>query len=428
MATRAMLTRLVDGSLEETATYRVRDRDGSWHDVEATWKNLLDDPDVEGIVIHSRDVTERRRLECQLDQMHRLTGLGRLAAQIAHEFNNVLMGIQPLVEVIRRRYRDDDGLLRMMSVMAGSLDRGKRITHDILRFARPVELTLKPIAVAPFLADSVEEIRRLLGPAMHLDVIEPDIRLAMNGDRAQLTQVMINLAINARDAMAEDGTLTISAYADRNASGATVHVEVRDTGEGIAAGNLSHIFEPLFTTKRAGTGLGLSVVHQVIARHGGRIWAESEVGKGTAIHFVIPAAADGAPLDEGPPAEDAARPHLRVLLVEDDEAVAEGIMAVLQAENIDVRLARRGAEAVPLVESFEPELVILDVGLPDSDGRELYDAIVRIRPNLPVVFSTGHVTEAELERYLQLKNVAFLLKPYTMQELLKAIGDLVLEA
>lgn len=256
-----------------TATCRVQKRDGTWREMEWAGTNLLDDPEVGGVVVIARDVTEPRRLERELERLEELTRRG-LAAQLAHDFNNVLMGIQPLVEVIRRRYAADEKLMRMAETMTAALARGKGLIRD-------AQEALKPA-----------------------------------GAKASLI---------GADAPASSGT------------------------------------------------------------------------------------APGRP---------------RALLVEDDEAVAAGIVSLLEAENIVVRHARTGLDVAPLLESFEPEIIILDVSLPDMGGREIYEGIIRTRPAIPVIFSTGYASESEIEPCLKTPNVALLSKPYTIEELLAAIEQL----
>jgi CheY-like chemotaxis protein len=316
--------------------------------------------------------------------------------------------------------------------MTASVERGRRITHDILRFSRPAEPSFKNVDVQDLLHAAAEEIRPRLAGAT-LEILVPEEPLSIYADRGQIMQVLINLATNASDAMrARGGTLTISAAGrDTSAPFRTlldaqpfVHFTVTDSGEGIAPEDLEHVFEPMFTTKRTGTGLGLSVVHQVVTLHNGHVFVESTRGKGTSMHVFLPRATS-APETDGVAAPAQVAPPLRVLIVEDDATVAEAILAALDGEGMLLRAAQRGDEGLALVEEFEPDLVLLDMRLSDADGREVYEEIAARRPDLPVIFSTGHSIERDLAEYLRRPNVGFLLKPYTLDELLKKILEVI---
>jgi len=202
-----------------------------------------------------------------------------------------------------------------------------------------------------------------------------------------------------------------------------IHFWVRDSGAGMASEMLGHIFEPLYTTKRNGTGLGLAVTHQVVKRHGGELFVESRLKRGTTFHLFLPIAR--ATVFEIPPpmiAVKAQRARFRnILIVEDEAAVAEGIAAVLRLEGTQVTVAGTGAAALQHLATATPDAVILDVGLPDMDGRKVYERIVSMAPTLPVVFSTGHERSTRGE---DTPNTAWLMKPYDLDVLLGALDRL----
>ena len=252
----------------------------------------------------------------------------------------------------------------------------------------------------------------------------------MMADAHQMQQVLSNLVANGRDAMNGRGTIWIDV--SHCAAGGMqprnrvptdlLRISVRDTGCGIPDAELSLIFEPMFTTKRStGTGLGLAVVHQIITRHGGEVIVESTPGAGTTFHLMIPKSP--APAAARVPQESSllSRPS-RLLLVEDDPHVAAGLVALLELEGIEMRLATLGRDAVGEIESFVPDAVILDVGLPDVDGVTVFADIAARWPDLPVVFSTGHGDEDLLEEALKRPNVGYLLKPYGVDELLEVLA------
>ena len=410
-----------------TASYRCRRKDGVWRIHESVGTNLLSHPQIRGVVLSTRDVTERENLERELEQLRRLTSLGRLAAQVAHEFNNVLMGIGPVVEVLRQQGARNPQLLRFADLISASISRGKRITTDILRFGRPSQTTLHPVNVQELIGQITEEVGPMLAEGIVLDVNAPETPMYVSADLPQLSQVMINLALNARDAMnGKGGILTIGVLpGSSDLRQRFVHFTVTDTGQGIAAEDLPHIFEPLFTTKKSGTGLGLSVVFQIVAAHGGHISVESKPGDGSTFHLFIPA------VDHGPrkPPDDHHEPaslpqNLRVLLVEDDEAVACGLQWSLEAQGIDVHLVGKGADVSRAVAGFRPDLIVLDLNLPDEDGRSVYRRI-GAESQLPVIFSTGHALEREIETLLDNPRAAFLMKPYSPHDLVRTIHQLL---
>ena len=378
------------------------------------------------------DITERKQLQQQVEQAHRVTSLGRVAASIAHEVNNVLMGIQPSAEVIRRKAPAE---LRPVSEnIMQAVRRGKRITDEILRFTRPSEPALQCVEVASFFERWSEEIRPLLDPIAPPQIECDPGDVCVLADALQMMQVFTNLAINARDAMRDrPGTLRITAAAAKSWSAFRfgvvktpdrfVHFTVSDDGCGIDPSQVAHIFEPLFTTKRGGIGLGLAITYQVVARHNGHIFVESEVGKGTTFHVFLPQTSPSIQEIDAKP-----EPRLdirRLLLVEDEPAVASGIATLLQMEEIEVKILSAGHETIDAITEFKPEAVVLDIGLPDIDGVSVYNQIHAHWPNLPVLFSSGHGDSTKLEAYLARPNVGFLLKPYDFDAARAALAEIV---
>jgi two-component system cell cycle sensor histidine kinase/response regulator CckA len=414
-----------------TAAYRYRSRNGLWRSVESVGTNLVRHPHVRGVVLNTRDITDRKMLEEQVDQLHRLTSLGRLSSQVAHEFNNVLMGIQPVTEIIRRLYSDDAQLRRVAEAIGASIARGKRITTDILRFGRPAQLTLQTVDAEALIRQTGEEIRSLLPANIGFTTTVQDRPLYACADPAQLSQVIINLALNARDAMqTTGGTLTLGVsrgQASDTPNGAEcIHFSVTDTGKGIAEDHLPFIFEPLFTTKKTGSGLGLSVVWQIVTAHRGQVSVETEPGEGTTFHIHIPAAVAPAVHDTviRETSEEESETRVRVLVVEDEPAVAEGLRWSLAMEGYRVTIASTGAEAMPRFEETKPDIVILDLSLPDSSGQVVYERIASVA-QVPVIFSSGHAAEHEIRELLHHPQTAFLMKPYSADELLRNIQRLL---
>jgi PAS domain S-box-containing protein len=379
------------------------------------------------------DMTEQKLLEEQLEQAKRVSSLGRVAASIAHEFNNILMGIQPSVEVIQRS--SPTGLRAATDNIIRAVQRGKRVTDEILRFTRPADPDLRSVSVREFFDLWRSEIEPQLGTSIELVMETDSSETYIQADTLQLEQVFTNLALNARDAMQEPGgKLTINGRLSKSFASFPfgvvqtpdrfVHFTIQDEGCGMSSDRLAHIFEPLFTTKRGGVGLGLAISYQIVTRHGGHIFVESVVGSGTTFHIFIPASlAPGNSVEL--PKENVFAPALRrILLVEDEPAVASGIAMLFETENVNVDIVTTGREAIPAIERTSPDAVILDIGLPDMDGVDVYLEIERRWPDLPVLFSSGHGDSAKLEEYLARPNVGFLLKPYDFEAMRAALSGI----
>ena len=388
-----------------------------------------------------RDVTaarqaeaEKRSLQAKLEQANRIAGLGKLAATVAHEFNNVLMGISPFVDVMRRGKNIEASLEHI----SRAVTRGRRITQDILRYTQPAEPSRGSIELEPWLQMVAVEAQSLVTNACPVTFTGCGEKLHVHADGTQLQQVLTNLILNARDAMPGGGRVTIELRRERPETKfrfgvrnpeTFAHLIVRDTGCGMNEEMLRHAFEPLFTTKRTGTGLGLPVALQVVQRHGGELFVESTPGVGTAFHIFLPLAVPAA--FTGPvevPREVHAGNARLVVLVEDDPIVATGMVGLLAMEGMAVRLVKTGAEAISILRRIQPDLVILDVGLPDMDGTHVFSTLGSALRDVPVIFSTGHADRTKIEGLLARPNVGFLLKPYKHSELMKAIWEVTTSA
>ena len=407
--------------------------DGTALPVDYSAAPILDGDVAVGAVVAFTDTTERRKLELKLQQANRLASVGRLAATVAHEFNNVLMGISPFLEVMRRAPAKTSAAIEQIG---RAVARGKRITEEILRFSRPEPVVHSVLDVEPLLQGVANEARSIFGSEYTIDVSVEGDNLRIDGDGNQLHQMMMNLLMNGRDAMAGGGHLAIAAK--REEAGARfpfglvdwpasfVHFTVTDTGGGVAEEALPHVFEPLFTTKKRGTGLGLVVAHQVVQRHGGDIFVESVLGEGSTFHVFIPITED-AVAAAPPRATISAKPSAarHVLLVDDDEIVSAGLMALLEMDGVRVETAATGAEALSKLRTSRPDAVVLDVGLPDIDGTQLYEQIVALWPSIPVVFSTGHAIAPRVDDLAAENHVRLLIKPYEFETLLNALQDVM---
>jgi len=392
--------------------------DGEPFAVEYESAPIFEEGTLAGCVLTFRDVTESQALERQLELAKRIGSLGRVAATIAHEFNNVMMGIDPFAEMIRRLASADEQIVQAASQISASIRRGRRVTEEILRFTQPSEPDFQGVDLREWLRPLDPELQALAGSTIPVVMSLPETPVYIVCDSAQLQQVVTNLFLNARDASPEGGQITIALdLVDRDQAALTL----RDQGTGIPPKALEHIFEPLFTTKRTGTGLGLSVAHQIVTQHGGAIEATNLPSGGAEFRIVLPVL-EAAPI---PAAQAVKEPDLplrfqRLLLVEDDELVA-GLTSLLDLDGFTTLAIERGDLILESIESFEPDAVILDLTLPDIDGSEVFRRLRGRWPNLPVVFSTGHGSGADLVAELKGQRVELLRKPYGIAELLSAL-------
>ncbi|HVG23775.1 MAG TPA: PAS domain S-box protein [Thermoanaerobaculia bacterium] len=422
----------VEHTLRRGTTERVRgdvfwNRNGSAVPVEFASAPIYEDGAIVGAVITFTDVSQRRMLESQLEKANRLNGLGRIAATIAHEFNNVLMGIQPFAEILRVEARGNERMLRSIDRITTSIRRGKRVTSEILQFTRQSEPVRKPLEVASWLADLGAEAHQVLGDDIDF-IAHGDPDLIISGDSAALQQVFMNMVVNARDALDGKGLISITAAASEGSlfpfgvierGENFAHFIVSDNGPGMPPETMQHIFEPLFTTKKTGTGLGLALAHHIVQAHGGSIFVESAAGEGTTFHIFLPRTDEVVDRRRGSPLPE--RPVQSLVLVEDDASIATGLVHLLALDDVKVQVAATGGEAVETIERARPDAVVLDVSLPDMDGTMVYEAIYRRWPGLPVVFATGHVDASRLHAYLQRPNVRHVLKPYQLETLYEAL-------
>ena len=406
-------------------------RDGTEIPLELSFAHFLENGNDRFVAI-ARDMRGRRALERQLEHERRISGLGRLAATVAHEFNNVLMGIQTAGELLSKRPSAADEQ-RAVAMIQRSIARGKRVTSDILLYGSAQQPALSAIDLAQWLRELSDDVNAVFSDEVVVEINTPPEAVWTTADTSQLTQVLLNLASNARDAMTDSGTFRISLRRSGAESPFATAVEdvtrfccliVEDSGGGVPAEILTSIFEPFFTTKHrsGGTGLGLALVHKVINQHHGSIFVESSIGRGTAFHIFLPrsgAIANSPPLPR-PPASIKPR---RLLIVEDDDIVATGLVAAFVEAGIACERVSQGNHAVEGVRRFEPDAVVLDVGLPDISGLEVLRRLRLEWPTLPVILSTG--VDVTSPAAAADSNVAVLLKPYSTDELLASYARLV---
>jgi two-component system, cell cycle sensor histidine kinase and response regulator CckA len=428
--------------------YRVATSDGGWTLLDTRGTNLLHDPAVGGIVLNSHDVTERRRAEEglrlseeQLRQSQKMEAVGRLAGGVAHDFNNLLTAIQGNVEMLMLEVphggtmRDDLVEIKRAATRAASL------TRQLLAFSRKQMLAPKVLDLNLV----VREMERMLGRVIGEDVQLVTVLSAEHGtvmaDPGQLEQVVLNLAVNARDAMPRGGTLRIEtrevelgeaeaqAYPYRVDPGAYVRLTVSDTGTGMAPEVVARVFEPFFTTKEPGrgTGLGLSTVYGIVKQSGGYVWAESEEGRGSVFRVYLPRV-NAEPERAEPQPEPAAAPAQAggvVLLVEDEEGVRSLSRRILERRGYTVLAARNAAQARELFagNGSRVDLLLTDVVMPHESGRELAEALLPLQPDLRVVFMSGYTDDALIRHGVLEDRFRLLEKPFAPEGLVRMVRE-----
>ena len=417
--------------------HRVRRADGAWELAETTPNGLVDPLGRPMLVLHVRCVTERRGLQAQLLQQAKMESVGRLAAGVAHDFNNLLTVILSCSSSLRYALSHlPPALAEDVREIEGAAQRAAELTGQLLAFARKQIVNPAPLDLGQVAYGNERMLRRLLGEDIELRVEREPGLWAISADAGQVTQVIVNLAVNARDAMPKGGTLEIRAVnvtvtadmAIRDTGlvpGEWVRLVVRDSGVGMSSETRAHIFEPFFTTKEQskGTGLGLATVYGIVKQAGGHIHVHSELGRGTTFDICFPRilATAGA---EGRPAE---QPQLTgtecVLVVEDDPGVRAVTVRTLQSAGYEVRAVSRPQEALdlPREEAGRLHLLITDVVMPGLDGRLLAGELRNRLPSLRVLFVSGYAPDTIAERNAGKLDGQFLAKPFTGKALLAKV-------
>ncbi len=392
------------------------------------------------------DITERRRaaaeqarLETELTQAQKMEAIGRLAGGVAHDFNNMLAAIQGYAELTLRSLAPEDPLHEQVEQILKAGQRAASLTQQLLAFSRRQVIAPQVIDLNGLIADSTRMLVRLIGEDIVLDV-RPGIEGSrVKADPHQLEQALVNLAVNARDAMPDGGTLTLGtaeveidevrALAMSLEPGRYVELSVSDTGGGMDAATKSRIFEPFFTTKEKsrGTGLGLATVHGIIRQNRGFIEVSSEPGRGATFRIYLPCVEAPVVAAGRPPRLSAAAGTETILLVEDEEMVRTLTRTILTRRGYQVLEAERGGDAYLLCKSHrEPiHLLLTDVIMPKMNGRELYRQVRELRPDLKVLFMSGYTEDVIAPHGVLEEGTDFIEKPFTVEGLTRKIREVL---
>jgi PAS domain S-box-containing protein len=419
---------------------RVLHADGTSRWLEGTSANHLADPAIAALVVNCRDVTERKRMEAQFIQAQKMESIGRLAGGVAHDFNNLLTAIKGNISLALLDMKPADPLYEYLLSVDQAADSAASLTRQLLTFSRKQIISPKVINLNHVLKHVQKLLARLIGEDIHLELFAAPDLAQVRLDRNQAEQVLINLAVNARDAMPHGGRLTIETanidldeeYAKQHPyvqPGSYVMLAVADTGVGMREDVRAHLFEPFFTTKESGggTGLGLSMVYGAVKQNGGHIEVYSEPGHGATFKIFLPA------VEQPPDAtlEAAGTPRPRgvetIVLVEDEERVRSIASLMLRRQGYTVHAFADGPSAIAAVESMsgELDLVITDVVMPRMNGKVLTERLLQLRPSIRVLFTSGYTANVIVHHGVLNEGVEFLAKPYSLERLSQRVREVL---
>ena len=421
----AALVTAVDGPLPVYEN-RVRHADGSWR-----WISWVAAPEGGLVYASGRDITAEKARQAELEvaqealrQAQKMEAVGQLTGGIAHDFNNLLQGVAGSLDLIARRPGDRERVERWAQAGLAAAERGAKLTGQLLAFSRSQKLEAKPVAVSALVAGFREMIERSIGPHVRVrfDLATDGVRVL--GDEVQLEMAVLNLAINARDAMPGGGELTISSglvdlRGDAElADGAYLELSVADTGTGMPPEVVARAFDPFFTTKGVGkgTGLGLSQVYGTVRQAGGTVRIDSRPGAGTTVRMILPRTDDlPAQAKDGAHLVRSQAAAARVLVIDDDPGVRRFLADSFDALGYQVALADDGEAGIAAVADDPPDVVVLDFAMPGMNGAEVAARIRAVRADLPLVFATGYAESAAIDA--SAGDVPVLRKPFGLDEL-----------
>lgn len=417
---------------EEASISPVKDSSGKIINYVAVKRDITD---------HLQIQEEKARLELRFQQIQKLESIGRLAGGVAHDFNNLLSPILGYGEMLLEDFSENDSRKNDVFEIIKAGKRARDLVRQLLAFSRKQVMELKPIDLNTVLAQFERLLRRTIREDISIAIIQDPHLPLINGDFGQLEQVIMNLAINAQDAMPHGGSLSIEtgtvqvdeiyiAGKPGMRTGPYVRMAVSDTGEGMDEKIMSQIFEPFFTTKEKdqGTGLGLSTVYGIIKQHGASIWVYSEPGQGTTFKLYFPfsnSSLIGNDATEAKPENTGGSET--ILLVEDNEQVRNLAQAILTRHGYSLLIANDGIDALRILEGHpdQIDLVMTDVVMPGMSGKELYEHIISVFPKTKVLFMSGYTDNVIVHRGVLDEGVHFIQKPFSVNDLLLKVRDVL---
>lgn len=423
------------------AEYRYHHKNGSWVTVEVVGNNLLHDPVVKGLVLNIRDVSERNRLQEQLQQAMKMEAVGRLAGGVAHDFNNLLTSIICNVELAGEGLNPSDPLFQYLNEVNQAAQSAASLTRQLLAFSRKQIIEPKVLNLNDLVGNIRKMLARLIGEDIEFKTHLTDGLGSVKIDAGQFEQVLVNLSVNARDAMPDGGVLVIeTANIELNESYTAHHTQIQpgkyvmlavsDTGHGMSDEVKKHLFEPFFTTKAMGrgTGLGLATTFGAVQQADGSIEVYSEINKGTTFKIYLPRVdEDAATLAKNEPPIELLHGTETIFVVEDETGVREMVLKVLNLFGYKTLHAPNGGEALMLAEKFTDriDLLMTDVVMPGMNGRELAERLVVLHPEMKVLFTSGYTENVIVHHGVVDENLNFIGKPYSPQGLARKIREVL---
>ncbi len=382
------------------------------------------------------DITDRMMLENQLRQSQKMEAVGQLAGGIAHDFNNIIQIVRGYAELAQGKNGADNPSSAYLGKVLKAADGASALVRQLMAVSRQEVMQLRPLHPGELIGNLTQMVRRLIGENIELIVSQEDNLPQISGDPTMIEQVLLNLIVNARDAMPGGGRLELSADAYAvsddfrrrfgDAKGDTfVRIRLSDTGEGMSQSTLEHLFEPFFTTKESGkgTGLGLSMAYGIIQQHHGSIDVSSEEGKGSTFTIYLPAETDPMPAPAPSRKEAPVGGGETILVAEDDPDVLDLAVNLLESQGYQVLVATDGEEALNVFREKEDriDLALLDMVMPKMGGREVYQALAEEKPELPILFCTGYTADSIDTEFIRNNRFNLIKKPYSPGDLFKAV-------
>jgi PAS domain S-box-containing protein len=421
--------------------YRIRHKDGHWVPLESTASVVKSsDGGVEKLVIVNRDVTERKDLEKKLLLSEKLEAIGKLSGGVAHDFNNLLGVILGYSSELQKRIPPDDPYREAVDEIQNAGKRAASLTQQLLAFSRKQVFEAQILDLKTIVAEAAKMLERLIGEDITLNIVPARQIGLVKADRGQIERVILNLAVNARDAMPQGGTITIEiedveldesnlTLGGTIAPGSYVMLIVTDTGCGMDAELQSHIFEPFFTTKGQGTGLGLATVYGVVKQSGGEIAVESSPGKGATFRIYLPRVSE--PVEKIHIVEPSGKTileHRTVLLVEDERTLRKLTRKMLKEVGLTVLEAENGLQAIEMAERTESpiDLLLTDIVMPGMSGWALAETLSSLRPEMRVLYMSGYPDGVIARHGIARPGITILQKPFTSEELTRRVEEVTI--
>jgi two-component system cell cycle sensor histidine kinase/response regulator CckA len=412
-------------------------------DLAAYISPLQEDERVIGAIVHFLNTSEQKKMEIQFVHSQRMQAVGQLAGGVAHDFNNLLTAMIGFCDLLLQRHSPAEQSFSDIMQIKQNANRAAGLVRQLLAFSRQQSLQPKVINITDALSELSALLRRLLGPAIELKVKHARDLWFIKVDKGQFEQVVINLAVNARDAMENNGILkiTTSNYVNKKTfaqnhdsmpPGEYVLIEIEDSGCGISMDIIDRIFEPFFSTKAvgSGTGLGLSTVYGIVKQTGGFIFVDSAVSKGTNFRIFLPRHVpkenEDSSIQEDKHLSDLTG-TAHILLVEDEDAVRMFAARALKDKGYEVIEASNGVEAIQLAKrnDVDIDLIITDVVMPGMDGPQMINELRKIMPSVKVVFISGYAEDSFRKKLHNEDNIHFLPKPFNLKDLALKVKDIL---